>query len=196
MEIVITGHTSGIGKALYDHFINNGDNVIGLSRTNGYDIEHDFDNVVTSIAGCNLFINNAYRDQQQLKLFNALKGKVDKIVCMGSISRLYPELIPTDYVTDKQELYNACRLHNLTPNSAPALHLDLSFIEHTNVEANDPTSFTSDNHITFAQIISAIDYWLLNPVITNMEFKWKCTPFVRSEFERINPSLDPSRISI
>jgi len=196
MEIVITGHTAGIGKALYDHFVNNGDKVKGLSRSNGYDIEHNFAEVVDTVKGCDLFINNAYRDQQQLKLFNAVKDSVSKIVCMGSISRLYPELIPTDYVHDKQALYDACRLHNLTPNSCPVLHLDLAFIENTNVEANDPTAFTSDNHITFAQIISAVDYWLENPVITNIEFKWKCTPFVRSEFERINPNLDPSRITI
>ena len=34
MIIGITGHTSGIGKAIYEKY----DNSIGFSRSNGYDI--------------------------------------------------------------------------------------------------------------------------------------------------------------
>lgn len=191
MKVVITGHTRGIGNALYNHF----PGAIGLSRSNGYDIDKDFDKVVDAIKGCDLFINNAYRDEQQLKLFNAVKDHVGKIVCMGSISRLYPELIPTDYVHDKQALYEAMRMHSLIPNTCPTLHLDLSFIENTDVNFNDPTAFTSDNHITFAEIISAIDFWLINPKVKNIEFEWKCTPFVKAELYRINPNLDPTRIT-
>ena len=191
MKTVITGHTSGIGKALYEHFPGS----VGLSRSNGFDIKNNFDQVVEQIKGCDLFINNAYRDQQQLELFLATKDHVGKIICMGSISRLYPELIPTDYVHDKQDLYEAMRVHSLTPGSTPSLHLDLSFIESTKVNTDDPTAFTSDNHITYREIISAIDFWLDNPKVRNIEFEWKCTSFVRSELERINPSLDPSRIS-
>ena len=195
MRIVIIGHTSGIGKALAEHFTKKKHDVVGLSRTNGYDIERDVTKIVGAAKGCDLFINNAYRDKQQLVLFNELKDKVGKIICMGSISRMYPELIPTDYVHDKQELYEAMRLHSLTPNTIPSLHLDLSFIESTEVNHNDPTAFTSDNYITYDEIISAVDFWLDNPKVKNIEFEWKCTPFVRSELERINPNLDPSRIT-
>lgn len=193
MKIVITGHTKGIGKAIADHFKEF--EVIGLSRSNGYDIDRNFDKVVEKIKGADLFINNAYRDQQQLKLFNAVKSHVGKIICMGSISRLYPELIPTDYVHDKQDLYEAMRLHSLTPGTCPTLHLDLSFIESTEVNHNDPTAFSSDHHISFEDILNAIDFWLKNPRIKNIEFEWKLTTHVRSELERINPNLDPSRIT-
>ena len=190
MKTVITGHTSGVGKILHAYFQGE-----GLSRSNGYDIDKDFDKVVEAAKGADLFINNAYRDQQQLKLFHALKDHVGKMIVMGSISRIYPELIPTDYVQDKQELYEACRLHNLQPDTCPVLHLDLSFIEGTDVNFQDPTAFTSDNYIKYTEILEAVKFWLKNPNVQNIEFVWKCTPFVRKELERINPNLDPSRIT-
>ena len=60
---------------------------------------------------------------------HALKNKVTKMIVMGSVSRLYPELIHTDYVHDKQELAEACRLISIDPNGIDLLHLDLSFID-------------------------------------------------------------------
>jgi NAD(P)-dependent dehydrogenase (short-subunit alcohol dehydrogenase family) len=35
---VITGHTSGLGLALFEHFKNKGWDVEGYSRSNGYDL--------------------------------------------------------------------------------------------------------------------------------------------------------------
>ena len=143
-KIVITGHTSGIGKAIFDKFTEvSCHEIIGMSRSNGYDIEKDFDKVVEEAAGAEIFINNAYRDQQQLKLFNALKDKVDMMVVMGSVSRHYPELIPTDYVHDKQALAEACRLESINPNGIPILHLDLRFIEGTEIQGDDTSAFSN-----------------------------------------------------
>lgn len=193
MNIVITGHTYGIGQALYNNF--QGHDIVGLSRSNGYDIDKNFDKVVEAARGCDLFINNAYRDQQQLKLVHALKDHVGKMIVMGSVSRHYPELIPTDYVHDKQALAEACRLISIDPNGIDILHLDLSFIEQTDINNADPTAFTSDNFIKFDEIVSAVNYWLTNTKIRQMEFVWKCTPFVLNELKRINPNLDPSRIT-
>jgi NAD(P)-dependent dehydrogenase (short-subunit alcohol dehydrogenase family) len=144
-KIIITGHTHGIGKAIYDKFTEiSCHEIIGMSRSNGYNIDKDFDKIVAEAEGCELFINNAYRDQQQTKLVNALKDKVGMMVVMGSVSRFYPELIPTDYVHDKQALAEACRLVSLNPNGIPLLHLDLGFIEGTTVESDDPSAFVSD----------------------------------------------------
>jgi hypothetical protein len=171
-KIVITGHTSGIGKAIFDKFTKvSCHDIIGMSRSNGYDIDKDFDKVVEEAAGAEIFINNAYRDSQQLKLFHALKDKVGSIVVMGSVSRHYPELIPTDYVHDKQALAEACRLESINPDGIPVLHLDLGFLEGTEIDDNEPT-----------------------PTIRQVEFKWQLTPFVKSELERINPNVDFSRV--
>lgn len=194
-RIVITGHTGGIGKAIFDKFTEvSCHKIIGMSRSNGYDIEKDFDKIVQEAAGADLFINNAYRDKQQLKLFHALKDKVNIMVVMGSVSRHYPELIPTDYVHDKQELAEACRLESINPNGIPILHLDLSFIEGTDFDKNDPTAFNSDYNTPLEDIVDTIMFWAEKPSIRQIEFWWKLTEHVKSELERINPNLDPSRI--
>jgi hypothetical protein len=195
-KIIITGHTNGIGKAIYDKFKEiSCREIVGMSRSNGYDIDKDFDRIVAEAEGCELFINNTYRDQQQLKLVEALKDKVDMMVVMGSVSRFYPELIPTDYVDDKQALAEACRLISLNPIGIPLLHLDLGFIEGTTVEANDPTAFVSDYTTSKDDIVDTIIFWAQKPSIRQIEFRWKLTPQVMSELKRINPNLDPSRIT-
>lgn len=194
-KIIITGHTQGVGKAIYDKFTEiSCREIIGMSRSNGYDIEKDFDKIVEEATGAELFINNAYRDNQQLKLLEALKGKVDMMVVMGSVSRFYPELIPTQYVHDKQALAEACRLVSLNPNGIPLLHLDLGFIEGTEVNSSEPTAFTSDHTTTKSDIVDTIIFWAQKPSIRQIEFRWKLTPHVYTELKRINPNLDPSRI--
>lgn len=193
MKVVITGHTYGIGKALYNSFKSAEWEVIGLSRSNGYDIDADFAKVVEAATGADLFINNAYRDKQQTRLVHALKNKVKKMIVMGSVSRHYPELIHTDYVHDKQELAEACRLISIDPNGIDILHLDLSFIEQP-IPNDDPTAFSSDYVIKFDEILSAIDFWTTNPKIRQMEFVWKLTPFVFAQLKAAFPNLDPSRV--
>jgi hypothetical protein len=195
-KIIITGHTYGIGKAIYDKFTEvSCHEIIGMSRSNGYDIDKDFDKIVAEAEGCELFINNAYRDQQQTKLVNALKDKVDMMVVMGSVSRFYPELIPTDYVHDKQALAEACRLVSLNPNGIPLLHLDLGFIEGTTVEGDDPSAFVSDYTTPKDDIVDTIIFWAQKPSIRQIEFRWKLTPFVYDQLKRANPNLDPSRVT-
>jgi len=195
-KIIITGHTSGVGKAIYDKFKEiSCREIVGMSRSNGYDIDADFDKIVAEAEGCELFINNAYRDGQQLKLVEALKDKVDMMVVMGSVSRFYPELIPTDYVKDKQALSEACRLISLNPNGIPLLHLDLGFIEGTIIDSSDPSGFVSDYTTPQEDIVDTIIFWAQKPTIRQIEFRWKLTPHVLSELTRINPNLDPSRIT-
>lgn len=194
-KIVITGHTSGIGKAIFDKFTEvSCHEIIGMSRSNGYDIEKDFDKVVKEATGAEIFINNAYRDSQQLKLFHALKDKVEMMVVMGSVSRHYPELIPTDYVHDKQALAEACRLESINPNGIPILHLDLSFIEGTKIQGDDPTAFLSDYNTPLEDIVDTIIFWAQKPTIRQIEFRWKLTDQVKSEFQRINTVYDDRNI--
>jgi nucleoside-diphosphate-sugar epimerase len=195
-KIVITGHTNGIGKTIYDALTADScREIIGLSRSNGFDIDTDFDKVVEAATGAEIFINNAYRDKQQLKLVEALKNKVGMMVVMGSVSRFYPEVIPTDYVNDKQELAEACRLISMDPNGIPILHLDLSFIEGTN-PGDDPAAFVSDFNISHKEILETIVFWTQHPNVRQVEFTWKLTPHVMRELKRINPNLDPTRIII
>lgn len=192
---MITGHTQGVGKAIFSKFTQTScREIVGMSRSNGYDIEKDFDKIVGEAAGAELFVNNAYRDSQQLKLLEALKGKVDMMVIMGSVSRFYPELIPTQYVNDKQALAEACRLISLDPSGIPLLHLDLSFLEGTVIDKSNPSEFVSDYNTKLDDIVDTIIFWTQTPSIRQVEFRWKLTPHVLAELYRINPNLDPFRI--
>lgn len=58
MKIAITGHTHGIGKAIFEALSDH--DVIGLSRSNGFDITSDVDKIVDCIYDCDIFINNAF----------------------------------------------------------------------------------------------------------------------------------------
>lgn len=196
-KIVITGHTHGIGKSIYDAFrANSCRQIVGMSRSNGYDIDKDFDKIVAESAGAEIFINNAYRDCQQLNLLKSLKDKVDMMVVMGSVSRFYPEIIPTRYVQDKQNLAEECRKVSLDPNGIPLLHLDLSFIEGTELLDGDSTGFLSDYTISHKDIVDTIVFWTQHPVIRQVEFRWKLTPFLKEQLYKVNPNLDPTRITI
>jgi len=188
MKVAITGHTAGIGKAFYQYFSKKNAEVIGMSRANGYDLNTDVDRIIENAKDCDIFINNAYRDDKQLQLLNGLYKHVHRIVVCGSLSRFYPELILTDYVHEKQALAERCRILSLAPDGvANILHLDLSFIESTNVDLTDPNVFTSDNFIKFDEIVSGVDFWLHNPKVRQIEFVWKLTPFVYNQLKRANP---------
>ena len=62
LTVAITGHTSGIGKAISDYFTAKEYKVIGFSRNTGYDIstEHDRLRIVEESKNADIFVNNAY----------------------------------------------------------------------------------------------------------------------------------------
>jgi short-subunit dehydrogenase involved in D-alanine esterification of teichoic acids len=79
MKCAITGHTKGIGKALFDYFSGKGE-VVGFSRTIGYDISKEIDRykIVNLSDDCDIFINNAYSDltpNSQLELLRSIHEK-------------------------------------------------------------------------------------------------------------------------
>jgi NADP-dependent 3-hydroxy acid dehydrogenase YdfG len=74
MKIAITGHTSGIGKALYTLYENAGHEVIGFSRSNGFDITKpdQFSKIVKQVIDCDVFFNNAYAAFIQVEFLYSL----------------------------------------------------------------------------------------------------------------------------
>lgn len=90
-KIVITGHTSGIGLALYNHFKDNY-NCIGCSLSTGYDIANPEvrEKIVKLTEDCAVFINNAYSDisvDSQLDLLKEVyESRTDKNKILINIS--------------------------------------------------------------------------------------------------------------
>jgi hypothetical protein len=87
MKIAITGHTQGIGKRAYDRLC---PNIIGFSRSNGYDITNPTDRkrIIEESNHCDIFINNATTEFGQtllfLELFNNWQYQNKTIINVGS----------------------------------------------------------------------------------------------------------------
>ena len=108
VKIAITGHTRGIGKALFDKFQAEGHEVIGFSTSTGYDISKDAARVVTESRSCDVFINNAFHVTAQTALLIAMLGiwrGADKLIInVSSKGALYPSAntrLQDEYLTPK-----------------------------------------------------------------------------------------------
>lgn len=179
MKCAIVGHTAGIGKALYDHFISQGWEVVGYSRSNGYPMPESLDAIVEQVAGADLFINSSYSYGHQADLTNRLARSVKKMIVCNTISKDYPiyDVLNDKYVVRKKELYDLCRLLSISADKtiAEILTLNLAFMEGHTGDINNPKEITSDHVISFNDVIRAVDFWLDNPAVTEMTFKWKLT---------------------
>lgn len=169
MKVVVTGHTSGLGKGFYDYFLCQGHEVFGLSRSNGYDISTDFKKIVKISTGCDLFINNAYSDNYQSKLLLSLKDKVKKMVVCGSSVSKHIDIIDTEYSKNKKQLLDLTRLISLYKDSPDILYLDISFIE-----SNEKEKSNHDT-VSIEEIIRVVQFWLENPKISEVKFLSRLT---------------------
>jgi short-subunit dehydrogenase len=103
----ITGHTAGIGKMLFETL---SPNIIGFSRTNGYDITVSNDRArITELSdSCDVFINNAHAGYGQTlmlyELFDKWKNKNKLIINIGSDTVCGIKSHPHLYSTQKAAL--------------------------------------------------------------------------------------------
>ena len=99
MKISVTGHTNGIGKAIYDDLLKSRHHLIGFSLSTGYNISvpEDRAKIIKESMSCGVFINNAFdyskwpteenTDSQCLmaeEMFEAWKGQEKCIINIGS----------------------------------------------------------------------------------------------------------------
>lgn len=92
MRVIITGHTSGIGKAIADYFTAKGAEVVGFSKSTGYDITNPIhrQQILDEAVSADVFVNNAYNnfDNSQFELlkgiFNLWNGSNKTIINMSS----------------------------------------------------------------------------------------------------------------
>jgi hypothetical protein len=150
----ITGHTHGLGKYLYEYFINKGWVVVGLSRSNGYDIEKDVGKIAELAKGCQLFINNAYANGLQNELLDLTFGHVEKIIVCGSVASDHPDPNLVEYSKHKKLLEKRCNELADVKSSSDLLLLKL----------------TSSSYKNFRMISKTIDLWLENPSIVQIKF--------------------------
>lgn len=126
-KIAITGHTSGIGKTLFEHFLSK-NTVIGFSRSNSFDITltESRKEILTKSNSCDIFINNAYNNFDDSQLFMLMEiyelwlGKKDKLIINISsrYTNDYNMYCETKTKQDKfieKHLYDFPKIINLKP---------------------------------------------------------------------------------
>jgi|APCry1669192269_1035402.scaffolds.fasta_scaffold03132_5 NADP-dependent 3-hydroxy acid dehydrogenase YdfG len=118
-KIAITGHTWGIGRAIFSYFRKDPTNiVIGFSRSNGFDISDSSkrQEIIKQSIDCDIFVNNANveDDDSQLymleEMFNCWEGQNKTIINISSICGT-TELVEdplSRYAIGKGKLDNYC----------------------------------------------------------------------------------------
>lgn len=182
MKCIVTGHTSGVGKSIYEHFQSKGYEVIGLSRSNGYDISVDQDKIAEISQGCDIFVNNAYSGESQLDLLNKLHDKVKNMIVVGSVAGDYAK-IWKEYGANKEHLEERAKKLALNLDNANIFHLKLAFCEN----ASWPPNLESKYKATFTEINECVDFWLKNPKIFSIEFTLKLTDEILEYARKVNP---------
>ena len=74
MNIALTGHTKGLGSAIYEN-LGQKHKITGFSRSNGYDIIQDQDKIMDKIEDCPLVVVNAHAGRGQLTLLKRIYGR-------------------------------------------------------------------------------------------------------------------------
>ncbi len=110
-KIAIIGHTKGIGKAIAELYKSKKFEVVGLSKSNGFDIATQQEAIMTRLADCELVVINAFGGRGQLELLKRIYGLYNnhykKVVVITSTSGT--DQGQDDTVTDKN-YKEYCRL--------------------------------------------------------------------------------------
>lgn len=133
MKIVITGTTSGLGKACKEYFSTH--ELIELNRPT-YDLDVNLDNFV--FTDFDVYINNAYSNFKQTellyKLFEKNQNRNCKIINVGSVcaDRDYNRFYP--YAIHKKSLADACLQLQQIDSMCKVIHLRLGRMQTPMVE--------------------------------------------------------------
>lgn len=153
MKIAITGHTSGLGKFLLGNLSQNHE-CKGFSRSNGYDLKEDFENVIRQIRTCDLFINNSFAMGEQINYL--IEAKDIPQIVMGSVAARNPD-INMPYYSQKKKEIEEYFLKNCTHTNGIFLYLQL----------------TGKSYKDYKLVLDSINFWLENSTINFIGFKTK-----------------------
>ena len=151
-KVVITGHTRGIGKDLWNHFATKGWHTVGFNSKNS------FEEIIKESIGCDLFINNSYANGKQIEFLNQLYSNVKRMIVCGSIAAFNPDVTMPEYSDHKIKL--AQRVKQLQHDGVQILMFHL-----TSNSYNDPQA-----------LVKLIDVWLEHPHITEIGFDYGGEP--------------------
>ena len=174
MKLVITGHTSPMGKEVYEHYKKTHD-CLGISRATGYDLnkQEDQDRLVSEVLARDIFLNIAHVGATQSTLLIKLKQRwspeapLKKVITVGSLATKVPKKLLDQVGIDQQYLkdkHHIDAVNNSLANEmpfGPQLQFSnvrvLNFGEKTGERTGEPTCSGKD-------IIRTIDYLIEEPM--------------------------------
>ena len=161
MRIGIIGHRGLLGSAISAEFAS-GNDIFGLSRSTGYDLQTNYKEIIDICSECDLVFNNAHASSLQANVIKDLSGTKVKLVTSGSIAANYGF---SDYCEQKKLIEETYQLY-IRKYPERCLLLKMGYLE-----GFDPSKTRNFKTIPLATIISSIRHWLANPRITRIEFE-------------------------
>jgi hypothetical protein len=116
MKIAITGHSKGLGASLKTVYETKGFEVIGFSRSNGYDLRNwdTMQKMLTQVRDCDMFISCAKPDFVQTtilyELWKLWQGQEKTIINISSILTQYPTCPPALFNNPDMDFYRTSKL--------------------------------------------------------------------------------------
>ena len=159
MRIGIIGHTGRLGSAISAEFAD-GNELIGMSRSTGFNLRTNFQDIINVCRSCDVVFNNAHASTLQSKVIIELADTQVKLITSGSMAANYDYSI---YCKDKRIIENTYRQY-LGQYANRCLLLKMGYLE-------GMTETRGFSTINLADVISSIKFWLDTPRITKIEFE-------------------------
>jgi hypothetical protein len=158
MKIGITGHSDTLGRGLYD-FLKKNHEVLGFSRSNGYDIKR-YKDILNEISDFDVFINNTYHPSYQQIIFEEvfdLWKYQNKTIFNVLTSAIFNQGSFDDYRESKLNLQKSTleRINSNLDKKVRIVNLYPNTLEH-----NKRVGF---NKITFLEVYQIIEFQLSLP---------------------------------
>jgi len=160
-QIAITGHTNGIGKAIYEAF----PNAIGCSRNTGHDISTQSGRtmILHQVMSCDVFINNAHNSFNQVKMLNAVfdawKNKDNKhIINIGTDAVPYVDwqVVHRQYPIEKMALHAQAELLQNQQRKCKITTLGLGHVD------TDFNKEYTGNKLSYESIVDIVKWVISN----------------------------------
>lgn len=167
MKIGITGHSDFLGKGLFD-FLSKNHEVIGFSRSNGYDLKN-YEKILDDVKDMDVFINNTYHSEYQQKIFEELFEKwkdKDKTIFNILTSSIFNNGSIEDYRENKLRLQKSSleKINSNLDKKVRIVNLYPNTLEH-----NKRVGF---NKVNFSEVYDVINFQLKLP--QNLELTHIC----------------------
>lgn len=165
MKVVITGHVSGIGQALFCYYRDRGHEVLGFDKSTGSDIDklEIRKKIVEQSLDADIFINNAFAPLGQTELLEqmiqAWDGSQKKIINLNSKMIFLPlKKIPIfdQYIKQKQQ-QNQIIIDRMTVSSPQILNVILGLVDTALAKMFTGKKLTADRVANLIYDLSMLD---------------------------------------